>query len=633
MERIKTHELKRTLPDWAKVVKVENTIPIYNMSVLSNVISWTKSIPDVPAIDYYGNVITFGELPEHVRQYVKGLEAIGIDKDDVITPCLPVSTEGDILLFAIDEMNRIQNNPNFLFLRNDFKTYTEDKGSKTLIILDAYLPFVIDYLEPCGIKNVVLTSLNDYLPEDKKDRFNDFSKLPKKLKEIFCDFEKQKEAREKMGKLRHVNFIRMQEVIDVGRKSKEPLILGPVDINRRVSYSYTSGTTGKPKCIVFTEQSNNALIELHIGKDTKDYVGDRCFQSIPLTHATGEKFCYILQVARGKTMVPIPIYNKETFIDDLIETQCNWITVAPSFYARAVAQGDRGPQALSFVTNPSSGGEPVTKSYAKLYSDYLYRNGCKFKFRLGGGRSEDGSSVICSYDVPEETRTNQTGYPVERGIQVKLVEEDKPEGKIINDVGVVGYLHSSSPASAECYLNDPEATAACWYYDENGTRWGITGDRAVKNPDGSYNILGRDSDSYVDKDGNIVYLFDIENQLEVEDPVIEWEISAFKDVFGNDYVVGQVVPKPEYIGREDYIVEHLCQKYNLSAVKIYDVFENNESSGKRDYELLKQDRVGYYTPKDEDSIYKVDFPIDGIPVIEEISKKEMRNKVKSLKRG
>ena len=48
------------------------------MSVLDNIISWTRDIPNVPAIDYYGTVITFGELPKIVRQYVNGLKSIGI---------------------------------------------------------------------------------------------------------------------------------------------------------------------------------------------------------------------------------------------------------------------------------------------------------------------------------------------------------------------------------------------------------------------------------------------------------------------------------------------------------------------------------------------------------------------------
>ena len=172
IDRRPTNELIRKLPEWAKIVRTVNGIDIYNLSILDNILSWTHDISDVAAIDYFGTVITFGELPEVVRWYVNGLKSIGIKDRDVVTICMPVSVENIILLFALNKIGAIQNSPNFLFIRSDFKTYTEKKNSDTLILLDAYLPFVIDYLEDCHIKNVILTSLSYYLPVEKKNMFD-----------------------------------------------------------------------------------------------------------------------------------------------------------------------------------------------------------------------------------------------------------------------------------------------------------------------------------------------------------------------------------------------------------------------------------------------------------------------------
>ena len=618
--KLKTHELKRELPSWAKVVKNINGVDIYNMSVFDNVLSWTKTIPDVPAIDYFGNIITFGELPDKVREYVNGLNAIGIANDDVITVCMPVLTESNLLLYAVNHMGRIQNNPNFLFLKNNFKKYTADKGSKTLIILDAYLSEVIDYIEPCGIKNVVITNLNDYLPEDKKDMFSDMSSYPKKIRETYCDYEKQLECAKKVSKMHNVNFIKMQEVIDVGVKSKEPLKTGPVDIERDVSYSYTSGTTGDPKCIVFKEQSSNAMIELHKGINTKDYVGDRCFQIIPLTHSTGERFGGYVQMARGKTMVPQPIYNKEAFGKELMKSKCNWVVAAPSFYISGIAQGLIAPDAFKNLNKACSGGEPITKSNIILIDKWLQMNGYKGRLANGGGAAEDGSSTLTSYFLDDATKTNETGKPLP-GVIVKIVDEN---GKKVQK-GERGYMEVSTPAGADRYLDDPEASNRRWYIDEEGYKWGRTEDITVQNPDGSYNVLGRSSDSCLDNNGNTIYLFDIEYSLDVNDPIIEWEITAHKDINGKNYIVGQVVPKNEYIGREDEIIEYLCQKYNLSAVKIYEKFESSEVTGKRDYKLLQNDKLNYYAPYDEKNFLKIDFNEESLPIIKIVNKDECKN--------
>ena len=559
------------------------------MSVFDNILSWTYAIPDVAAIDYYGTVITFGELPEFVRCYVNGLREIGVKEGDVVTLCMPVSVENNILLFALNNMGAIQNSPNFLFLRNDFRTYTEQKKSHTLIILDAYLPFVIDYLEECKIKNVILTDLSYYLPAEQKDRFDDMSNLPEKLKEVFDNKNAFEECVVKMQKISSVKFFRMEEIVEYGKKNPAPLYAGPVDIDRDVSYSYTSGTTGKPKCIVYKELSANALIELHKGINTKDYVGDRCFQSIPLTHATGERFCGYLQMARGKTMVPQPIYNKDSFGKDLMESKCNWVTVAPSFYLAGVANGLVAPDAFKHVTRPCSGGEPVTKSNVVLIDNWLKLNGCNVRLSIGGGAAEDGSSTITSYFMDEKTKTNETGYPVKPGIRVKVVDEN---GEIVPQ-GQRGIFHVTSPAAADRYLDDPEATAQRWYVDKEGIRWGNTEDIVVQNHDGSFSILGRASDSYIDKNDEIKYLFDIEYSLESNDPVVEWEITAHATDSGT-YVVGQVVLKEEYRDKPKEVIEMLCKKYNLDSVKIYEKFESSEVTGKRDYQLLKDDKEGYY---------------------------------------
>lgn len=623
MEKIATHNLKRKLPAWAQVVKTVNHTDIYNINVLENILSWTKDIPNIPAIDYYGNVITYGELSDRVSEYVNGLKAVGIEQNDVITLCMPVSTENILTLLATNHMGLINNNPNFLFLRSNFKTYTERKGSRTLVILDSYLPFVIDEIQKCNVKNVIITNLKEYLPDSQKHIFDDMSTMPVKMQEIFCDTEKQKECAKKMGQIKNVNFIQLREVVETGRKVNKPLISEPVDILRDVSYSYTSGTTGNPKCIVYKEESANALIELHKGVNTKDYVGERVFQIIPLTHATGERFCGYLQMARGKTLVPQPIYNKDAFGAELMKSRCNWVTAAPSFYLAGVAQGLIAPNAFEYVTRPSSGGEPVTKSNVKLIDEWLKMNGCRVRFSIGGGAAEDGSSTICSYFMDEETKTNETGHPVEPGIIAKIVDESGNE----LEQGKRGFLHVSSAAAADRYLDDELATRARWYYDENGVRWGVTGDIAVKNKDGSYSILGRASDSCTDKNGNKVYLFDIEYSLEATDPVIEWEISAHSDKSGNNYIVGQVVEKQEYKGREDEVIEYMLKKYKLDAIKIYAMFESSEVTGKRDIQKLKEDKDDYFGLCDDEYFYKISYPADFEPQKEKIRKESVRNQI------
>ena len=607
----------RELPSWAKVAKEINGTKIYNMNVFENIMSWNQHTLDVDAFDYFGTRITYKELPDVVNEYICGFRSIGITQEDIVTLCLPVSIENMVSLLALDCMGIISNNVNYLFLKNDFDLYTRQKGSDTLITLDAYLPFFIDYIEESKIKNVIITDLYYYLPEKNKHVFDDKSKYTKKLLEIFDNPEKAKYCMEKIPTLKGVNFYRLSDILALGRQNLVPMKRGPVDIDRDMCYSYTSGTTGAPKCIVYKEYSPNAFIEMHIGTDTLDYVGERVLQVIPLTHATGERVSGYLQLAKGKTLVPQPIYSKEKFGEDLARTKCHWIVAAASFYLAGVAAGTISKDAFSMVTRPTSGGEPVTKSNVEMINQWLSDNGCTVKFGIGGGAAEDGSGTLFGYKN-DPNRTNETGYPLEPYIKARLLDANgKPVKK-----GERGFFHVSSPAAADRYLNNEEASKKRWYLDEDGTRWGNTGDIAEQNANGSYSILGRADDSYVDKDGNTVYLFDIEYSLETSDPIIEWEITAHK-TDDNYAVVAQVVLKKEYKDKKAYVVEYLCNKYHLDAVKFYDSFENSDVTGKRDQQILKAEKEGYYALYDDTHLKKVDYPEGKKPIESLVLKNEI----------
>lgn len=627
--RINTCTIERKLPQWAKVDRVINGVPVYNMNIFDNIMSFNQDNLDGDAIDFFGNRITYGELPELREAYARGLLLAGVKEGDVVTLCMPVSVENLMLLFACNLVKAISNNVNFLFLKNDFPLYTKDKGSEIIVTLDAFLPYFAENLENSSIKKVILMSLDDFLPEEKKGMFLDTSEMPEKMQEVF-NIDQITDCLMNLDKIKGVEFIRLEDLRAAGEKSDIPLDLGPTDLDRDISYFYTSGTTNKPKCVVYKEYSLNAYVEMHAGLDTQNYVGERNFQCIPMTHMTGERVCAIMPLARGGTLVPRPIYNKDTFARDLSETGCNCVMATASFYLAGVRQGVISPNALEMLSRPASGGEAVNVSAVRKIDKWLRDNGCNVRYSLGGGASEEGGATLVTYFMDEETKTNETGKPLEPYVHVKLVDDN---GELILDNEVPGNLHATSPASADRYLNNPEATAERWYYDENGTKWGVTGDIAVRHADGSYTILGRASDSYIDEDGKRVYLFMIESSLDEDDPINEWEISAFKNECDGYDVAAQVILDDDAEPSAE-LVEYICSKYGIDAVKFYKEFEIGEITGKRDYILLTHDYKGYITPFDSRHIMLVDYSENGstvrikarknivIPINEKASKEE-----------
>ncbi|MEE3404493.1 MAG: AMP-binding protein [Acutalibacteraceae bacterium] len=606
-DHFNTCNIKRKFPEWAKVDRVINGLPIYNMNIFDNIMTFNQDNLDGDAFHYFGTTITYGEMPALRDAYARGLKMAGVKDGDVVTICLPVSIENTMLLFAVNFLNAISNNVNFLYLKHDFLTYTKEKNSKIIITLDAFLPYFVDHLDNSGVEKVIVMSLDDYLPEKRKGLFMDTSDMPKKMQEVF-NIDQIMECLMNLDKIKGVEFLKLDELKKAGEKSDLPLPYGPTNLDRDISYYYTSGTTGKPKCVVYKEYSLNAYVELHAGLDTKNYVGERNFQCIPLTHMTGERVCTIMPLARGGILVPQPIYNNNTFARDLAASKCNCVVATASFYMRAVKQGVLGPDALKHLTRPASGGEPITTSAVKKVDKWLRANGCNVRYSLGGGASEEGGATLLTYFMDEKTKTNETGKPLEPHIHVKLLDDN---GNLITENEVLGNLHVTSPAAADRYLDNPEATAARWYVDEDGIKWGVTGDIAVRHADGSYNILGRESDSYIDENGKRVYLFQIEYSLDENDPILEWEISAFKNECGGYDVVGQIILDPDCTTPQNELVDYFCKKYKLDAVKFYQEFEMGEITSKRDFVLLAHDYKGYISPCDENHHYMVNYSEDG----------------------
>ncbi len=600
--------MKRELPKGVSIEKTINEIPLYKMNIFQNIMSWNQHNLNIPALEYFGTQISYGELPGVVEAYAKGFACIGIKQGSVITMSLPVSIENIVSLFAVSQLGAISNNVNFLFLRNNLVKYTKEKKSDTIIILDIYLPLISKQLKNSGIKNIILTSLEDYLPDNNRDVFSNPAILPKKIREVITNPQKMAECSADIQELSDVRIINMRDVIALG-ENVNFIEYPPIDIERDSIYSYTSGTTGEPKCIVFKEQSPNAIIEMHNGLDLRDYVGDRSLVVIPSSHATGMFYATYLQLAKGKTLVLQPIYDKNTFADDLKNFKINHTLAAASFYLAAVANDNLVPGDLDKLARPCSGGEPITKSNTELINQWLKKNGCREKIAIGGGAGEVGSSALTSYELNTQTKTNETGFPIP-GVYVKLVDE--MNGSSVK-IGQRGIIQISSAASADRYLDNPKATDEYFYYDDKGTKWAILGDIAVQNEDGSYNMLGRASDSYEDISGEIVYLFDTEYALSSDDPVIEWEITAFKT--NTKYVkVAQVILKKDFIGNEYSAICYLCKKYDLDSVKLFKSFPTSEVTGKRNYQLIKSQRSGYYAPCTESQVYEIDYIENDIPL-------------------
>jgi len=134
---------------------------------------------------------------------------------------------------------------------------------------------------------------------------------------------------------------------------------------------------------------------------------------------------------------------------------------------------------------------------------------------------------------PDRVRYGSTGWPVP-GYEIKLMAED---GQPVPD-GEPGDLYIQGPSSAMMYWGNRVKSRETF---QGG--WTKSGDKYVRNPDGSYTYAGR-SDDMLKVSGIYVSPFEVEATLVQHPAVLEAAVIGKEDADGLTKTKAFVVLKP-----------------------------------------------------------------------------------------
>lgn len=240
-----------------------------------------------------------------------------------------------------------------------------------------------------------------------------------------------------------------------------------------MSVQYTSGTTSRPKGVVWTHA--NALWAARVNATHEHLRADDCHLiTMPLFHANAFAYSLLPTVWTGARAVLMPKWSTSRFWDVSVRHGCTWASLM-GLAVRAVMGME----------------SPADHPYRWLGAGAVYP---QFQERLGvrtvgwWGMTETVSHGIVS-DPWQPTRRGAIGRPapeygiaVVRGDGVTPVEPDETGALLIR--GVPGLSMFAE------YLNQPEATAAS--YDQDG--WFRTGDLVTVHADGCITFADRAKD-------------------------------------------------------------------------------------------------------------------------------------------
>lgn len=294
---------------------------------------------------------------------------------------------------------------------------------------------------------------------------------------------------------------------------------------------HTSGTTGNPKLVVISHQSQivNSLscaVELNVAHD------DRALHIAPLYHSAGYLNLFLPCLQLGATHVIEPMFSPERTLERIEDERITVSLGVPTHFQK-LRQAD--VDAATFDTNSLrlllTSGAPIHQQTIKWIVDHLCPN-----LRNVYGLTESTGLVTATGGPPhEESDVYCIGEPF-LDAEIRLIEVDEDVGPDwVVESGERGQLIVRSAKLMDEYYGQPKETA-----DALREGWLYTGDVAVER-DGIYYLIDR-IDNRIISGGENIYPQEIERILDDHPAVEDCAISGEPDPTLGEQVVAYVVP-------------------------------------------------------------------------------------------
>jgi fatty-acyl-CoA synthase len=356
------------------------------------------------------------------------------------------------------------------------------------------------------------------------------------------------------------NAIAYEELID----GVEPMGPWP-DLDERspMMLCYTSGTTGNPKGVAYTQRSTylhtiSNLAILPIGP------ADNVLPVVPMFHASAWGYPWIATSVGAKITYPGPDLSPAGVVK-LFETEkVTFAAGVPTVWLGIQQYLSDHPEAdTSSLKTFLCGGAAVPRSMI----DWYWKNR-GILVQQGWGMTETNpiASVAVlkpemkDWDFEQKLDVLETaGLPMP-GLQVKIVDENGAE--LPHDGVAFGELLIRGPWIAAEYFNDPRSSQTFISGQDGGTgeaeghQWMRTGDVCKITPNGYIRITDRAKD-VIKSGGEWISSLDLENTLMSHPSVAEATVVGLKHEKWQERPAAFVVLKPGSTVTEAELIEFL----------------------------------------------------------------------------
>jgi long-chain acyl-CoA synthetase len=430
-----------------------------------------RRFPNKMALLFQGYKITFRELNDMVNRFAASLHNFGIDKGDSVAILLPNVIPCVVAYYGILKIGAIavMNNP--LYSDRELEYQFNDSDSKLLVTIDLLANRMIDLRPKTKIKQIIYTSIGDYLP------------FPKNL--LFPFVAKKKNL---AADVKPAENVYPWKNLPAKNPSRSPEV--ELSFDDTAMYQYTGGTTGISKAVMITHGNLSSQVQ-QIGAWFPAFDSNEVMLgALPFFHVFGLTTAMNLAIFLGWGNILVPKPQPDALIEAIRKYKPSFTPLVPTMYIGILNNPAIDKINLTSIKGCFSGSAPLP---LEIIRDFETRTGAVIV--EGFGLTEASPVTHVNPFAGGKRKAGSIGIPIS-DTESRIVRLD--DGNTDVPVGESGELLVRGPQVMKGYRNNPEETA-----NTLADGWLHTGDIAKMDEEGYFYVVDRKKDMIISGGCNV----------------------------------------------------------------------------------------------------------------------------------
>jgi len=486
--------MKTDAPWLSSYGDVPHNLAYPDCSMASLVLSAAETYPDVMAYDFFGYQQTYKGFADEICMCARGLKAIGIDRGERVTICMPNTPQAVIMFYAVSLIGAVANMVHPLSAPEELVRYINASRSVAVLTLDQFAQGLEELIPRTGVRTLIMAGIADGLKGIRIPLY-----LLTKGRKI-----KRKPSG---GKL-----LRYSDMIERGRGFS-----GDYDAATKgedvVAILYSGGTSGTTKGILLTNLNFNALAMQTDAASQCVIPGHKMLAIMPLFHGFGLGVCIHTAFITGASAILVPQFSIQSYAQLLKKHKPHYIAGVPTLYEALLRLGNIEKLDMSQLEGVFSGGDSLSVELKRKVDAFLREHGATVQVREGYGLTE---CVTASCLTPRDFhKEGSIGIPYP-DMYYKIVHQGT---KDTAPYGEEGEIVLSGPTVMKGYDANEEETDQTLQMHPDGHKWLHTGDLGVMDSEGFIYFRQRIKRMIISS-GYSVYPSQLENVIESHENVL-----------------------------------------------------------------------------------------------------------------